>query len=251
MVTVRRAALTVAHATGPLVDRCCARPYRGRAVGSPAARACPSTRAAHSGLLRLVSSCTWSLGEQADVPAEQPATGEDARLPPAHAHPRRQSDPGFAPGQGPHAALGLTTPRQVLPAAARMRRRAEFSSAVRTGSRAGAPALVVHFRQGPRPEAGGEGRTADAVPATVGFIVSRSVGGAVARNRVRRRLRHLVRERLGALPAGSRLVVRATPAAATTPAPALAAQLDRTLARVLGLPVGTVLVGRAQSADPS
>ena len=124
-----------------------------------------------------------------------------------------------------------------------MRRRAEFSSAVRTGSRAGAPALVVHFRSAPDGSSPG--------PATVGFIVSRSIGGAVARNRVRRRLRHLVRERLGVLPAGSRLVVRANPAAATTAAPALAAQLDRTLARVLGLPASTVLADRARAEGRS
>jgi ribonuclease P protein component len=34
------------------------------------------------------------------------------------------------------------------------------------------------------------------------------VGNAVARNRVRRRLRHLVRERLGLIPAGTDVVVR-------------------------------------------
>jgi ribonuclease P protein component len=119
-----------------------------------------------------------------------------------------------------------------------MRRRAEFSSAVRTGVRAGTPALVVHFRPADktvRPEAPG-------TTPTVGFIVSRAVGGAVDRNRLRRRLRHLLRERLAGLPAGSRLVVRANAAAATTPSPALAAQLDRALGRVLGLPVGTTVV---------
>ena len=118
-----------------------------------------------------------------------------------------------------------------------MRRRAEFAAALRGGDRAGAPALVVHFRA-PEPADG----SSQAQAATVGFIVSRAVGGAVDRNRVRRRLRHLVRERMTSLPAGSRLVVRANPAALATPAPALAAQLDRSLARVLGLPAGTVLV---------
>jgi ribonuclease P protein component len=114
-----------------------------------------------------------------------------------------------------------------------MRRRADFSSAVRSGTRAGAPALVVHYRPADEP--------VGSAP-SVGFIVSRSVGGAVERNRTRRRLRHLVGARLAGLPAGSRLVIRANPAAATTPTPALAAQLDRALARVLGLPAGTVLV---------
>jgi ribonuclease P protein component len=114
-----------------------------------------------------------------------------------------------------------------------MRRRAEFSSAVRAGVRAGTPALAVHLRQAQE----GSGAVA-----TVGFIVTRAVGGAVVRNRVRRRLRHLMRERLASLPAGARLVVRANPAAVGMPAAVLAAQLDRALARVLGLPAGTVLV---------
>lgn len=125
-----------------------------------------------------------------------------------------------------------------------MRRRADFSSAVRSGSRAGAPALVVHFRPADVPPAGDAATRA----ATVGFVVSRAVGGAVIRNRVRRRLRHLVRDRLAGLPAGARLVIRANPAAAGLPAPALAAQLDRALARVLGRPVGTVLVDAPKPA---
>jgi ribonuclease P protein component len=43
------------------------------------------------------------------------------------------------------------------------------------------------------------------------------VGGAVERNRVRRRLRHLVRDHLDQLPPGSLLVIRALPAARTAP----------------------------------
>ena len=52
----------------------------------------------------------------------------------------------------------------------------------------------------------------------------------MTRNLVRRRLRHLVRARLDRLPAGSRLVVRAMPAAATASAATLGDQLDRALA---------------------
>jgi ribonuclease P protein component len=102
-----------------------------------------------------------------------------------------------------------------------MRQRAEFTATVR-GRRAGGPALVVHYRASEHAE-----------PTRVGFIVSRSVGGAVARNRVRRRLRHLMRDRLIGLPAGSRVVVRANTPAVTAPARELAAQLDAALARVL------------------
>ncbi|SCF47620.1 ribonuclease P protein component [Micromonospora carbonacea] len=63
-----------------------------------------------------------------------------------------------------------------------------------------------------------------------GFVVSKAVGPAVVRNAVRRRLRHLVRERLAALPEGSTLVVRALPAAAEASYPRLGADLDAAIA---------------------
>ena len=64
--------------------------------------------------------------------------------------------------------------------------------------------------------------------------MSKAVGPAVVRNRVKRRLRHLMRERVGSLAAGSRLVVRAQPAAAAATSADLGAELDRCLERVVG-----------------
>jgi ribonuclease P protein component len=66
--------------------------------------------------------------------------------------------------------------------------------------------------------------------ARVGFIVPRSAGGAVLRNRVRRRLRALMQPRLGAH-AGLDVVVAAGAGAATEAWPSLAAALDACLAR--------------------
>ncbi|NIU05075.1 MAG: ribonuclease P protein component, partial [Gammaproteobacteria bacterium] len=57
----------------------------------------------------------------------------------------------------------------------------------------------------------------------------RSVGNAVVRNAVRRRLRHLIRDRLARLPAGTDVVVRALPAAATASSALLGDDLDRSL----------------------
>lgn len=62
----------------------------------------------------------------------------------------------------------------------------------------------------------------------MGFVVSKAVGPAVVRNRVKRQLRHLTRERLAAVPSGSLVVVRANPAAAGSTT--LAADLDSALA---------------------
>ena len=67
----------------------------------------------------------------------------------------------------------------------------------------------------------------------VGFVVGKGVGNAVRRNQVKRRLRHLIRERLDALPGGALLVVRALPGAADQPSSVLAGELDRALAKAL------------------
>jgi ribonuclease P protein component len=111
----------------------------------------------------------------------------------------------------------------VLPAAARMRRKAEFDQTVRRGSRAGRPLLSGHLLA----------RPGNAEPARVGFVVSRAVGPSVVRNRVRRQLRHLARGYLGSLPGGSLLVLRAHPRAATAPQADLAAELDLVIGALL------------------
>lgn len=64
----------------------------------------------------------------------------------------------------------------------RLRHRAEFVAAA-SGMRAPAPAFVLQVR-----------RREDEGPARVGITVSRKVGSAVERNRVRRRLREMVRK---------------------------------------------------------
>ncbi len=64
-------------------------------------------------------------------------------------------------------------------------------------------------------------------------MVPRAVGPAVTRNRVRRRLRHLLRDRLDRLPAGTRLVIRVLPPAAGATSATLGRAVDRALDRVL------------------
>ncbi len=114
----------------------------------------------------------------------------------------------------------------MLPAAHRLRESGAFRAASRRGSRSAARTLVVHLqRDAGAPEDGDGGLR-------VGFVVSKAVGNAVVRNRVRRRLRHLVRDRLGGLPHDGVLVVRSLPAAATASSAQLAGDLDRCLQRV-------------------
>jgi ribonuclease P protein component len=109
---------------------------------------------------------------------------------------------------------------------------AGFSSATRRGRRAGSSTLVVHLHQDPAQDpAQDSAGTPVAAEPRVGLVVARSVGNAVTRNRVRRRLRHLARERLASLPAGSVLVVRALPAAAAASYDGLGRDLDSALRR--------------------
>jgi ribonuclease P protein component len=100
-----------------------------------------------------------------------------------------------------------------------------FTRTVRRGSRAGTPSLVVHLY------VDAAGTAVAGRPPRVGLVVSRAVGNAVTRNAVKRRLRHLLRERLSSLPASGMLVVRALPPAATASSAALGADLDDALAR--------------------
>lgn len=100
-----------------------------------------------------------------------------------------------------------------------MRRADDFRTSVRDGVRAGRDAIVVHLAPG------------DGV-AKVGFVVSRAVGNAVVRNRVKRRLREIVRARWDEVPAGALVVVRALPAAARTSFDSLDEQVGTALRRV-------------------
>ena len=122
----------------------------------------------------------------------------------------------------------------MLPAESRMRRRHDFTVAVRRGSRSGRKLLTGHLLV---PAAGAAGEDC---PPRAGFVVSRAVGIAVVRNRVRRRLRVLVREYLSSLPRGSLLVVRAHPQAATASQADLAAELDLVMSTLVRRQAGAL-----------
>jgi ribonuclease P protein component len=102
-----------------------------------------------------------------------------------------------------------------------MRNSEDFSVTVRHGVKAGRTNLVVHVL----PDAARRSEP------EVGFIVSRAVGSAVVRNRVKRQLRHLMRSYVDRLPAGCRVVVRARPPAGDAPATTLDTDLHEALHR--------------------
>ena len=119
----------------------------------------------------------------------------------------------------------------MLPAESRMRRSAEFELTVRQGSRARRALLTGYLLV----------RDDGAAQAPlVGFVVSKAVGNAVVRNKVRRRLRSVMRGYLPTLPGGSLLVVRAHPQAAAARQADLAAELDLVMGTLMRRQVGVL-----------
>lgn len=118
----------------------------------------------------------------------------------------------------------------MLAAANRLGDASSFREVTRRGRRAASRSLVVHVLEGGLVDApemvGGAGEP------VFGLVVSRAVGNSVVRNRVKRRLRHLLRARISPLPPRSRIVVRALPAAAGSTSAGLGRDLDQCLGRI-------------------
>ena len=114
----------------------------------------------------------------------------------------------------------------MLAAPHRLRSSADFRAGVRApgSSRRSGRLLVVHLNHAAR---------TSMAPARVGFVVSKVVGGAVVRNRTKRRLRAFMAARLPGIPTGCDVVVRANPAAGDATSAQLGDELDRLLRQVL------------------
>lgn len=104
-----------------------------------------------------------------------------------------------------------------------MLRSEDFTVAVRSGARAGNRRLVIHYCAG---------ESGDTNPALVGVVVpKKQVLRANRRNRIKRQVRHLMRERVDQLAPGSRLVIRGLAGADGASSAQLGVDLDRLLAR--------------------
>jgi len=147
--------------------------------------------------------------EQAHLPAEQPSPREGPRLPSSHAYACGSRHLVGTSPQGPHRTLGINP--TVLSRARRIVNPLDFKRVVRRGSRVTGSYLVVYLE-------GGEGS-----PGRAGFIVAKTIGGAITRNLVKRRLRSATRELLDRF--SGDLVVRALPASASASYVALEAEL--------------------------
>jgi ribonuclease P protein component len=144
---------------------------------------------------------------EADVSAQQPEAQEDPRIPGPDADARR--------------ARGDSVPSRARPQATRrliwrVRDRATFAALAEARPRRAGP---VRVRSVPH----------HAGPPAVAYVVGRRAGNAVARNRLRRRLREAVRGHAELLEPDTAYLVGADPSAATMSFDALSESLARAL----------------------
>lgn len=117
-----------------------------------------------------------------------------------------------------------------MPEPYRLHHHADFSRTVRRGHRIGRRDLVLHAA-GRASVVEGDVRLDYGGP-RFGLIVGKTVGNAVVRHRVSRRLRHICAGAVAAVPAEFDVVIRALPGAASASSADLAAQFHSGLRRL-------------------
>ncbi|MGC1414794.1 MAG: ribonuclease P protein component [Candidatus Acidiferrum sp.] len=102
-----------------------------------------------------------------------------------------------------------------FPREARLVRRGEFDAVYRAGKRRSSSHFTVFFRANPLPVS------------RFGFSIKKALGGAVIRNRIRRRMREIVRCHREEIPAGWDFVIHPKSSVARAEFAVLAADLLR------------------------
>jgi ribonuclease P protein component len=163
---------------------------------------------------------------ETNVPTERAQARQDPWLPKADVHSGRAGCHSVAPIEGASSALCVTCPDtwDPVPKARidRIRSRATFAALRRSGKRGRSGSVSVTFLEQPswsRPQ--------------LAFAISRKVGNAVARNRLRRQLRALFTEERRQVPAGAYLVSTG-PGAAGLPFDELRKSMDQALRAATG-----------------
>jgi ribonuclease P protein component len=129
-------------------------------------------------------------------------TGQNPWIPQADVNQGRPGGDPVASGKGAPAAVGVTVGSPPTPSRRasvdRLRSRRSFEAVRRGASRGRSGPLTVSYLA-----------SSSSVRPQVAYAIGRQVGGAVDRNRLRRRLRAIVAEQAAFLPAGA-YVVRAS-----------------------------------------
>ena len=164
---------------------------------------------------------------QADVPAEEAAPRQGARLPRQDEDDRGSSSSGGQAGTRPEAPDGLTRGRSPNPLRLEMLSAPQdFAAIQQRGTSRSHPLLIVRVL---RTELG---------KTRFAFSTGRRLGGAVIRNRVRRRLREALRVMAPSFRPGWDVLIIARPALVEADHDALVEALRQLLARsgVIGGP---------------
>ena len=142
--------------------------------------------------------------------------------------------------------MALTPAGERFPKWVRLTRQREFKQVFEGGRKCVRHFLVVHAA--PRPP---DPATGAALPTRMGLTVSRRVGKAVVRNRVKRRLREAFRRTHARLRPGHDIVIVARAAAATADYAALASDFQSCLVKLdlLAAPPASSSPSRERSAE--
>ncbi len=125
-------------------------------------------------------------------------------------------------GAADNAGTGKASFR--FPHQKRLLQHAAFEKVYGSGGRIFQPDITVFYRRR-------DGAESDA-GARVGFTVSRAMGGAVARNRIRRRLREAVRLNLASLSGQVDVVINAKRTVLKADFPRLAGEVERAFVQI-------------------
>jgi ribonuclease P protein component len=134
---------------------------------------------------------------ETDLPAQRAPAEAQARLPCPHGYARRSRDSQAAPRTGPEASLRV----EPVQRRHRLSRSRDFDAVYRQGRSTSTRFLVLYWFD--REDDPGEPR--------LGLAVPKAAGNAVARNRIKRQLREVWRDRLERVRPGRDYVLIAKP----------------------------------------
>jgi ribonuclease P protein component len=159
--------------------------------------------------------------DEANVSAERPAPKENPRVSGPNGDQGRPQGSQAATGERTQTSDGVAGR---LPRRERLTSGAEFQALFQKGKRVDRPLMVVLWRQ----TESDEGQRA-------GFTVSRQVRGAVARNRVKRRLREAYRTARSEAPARVSIVIVGRPPVATAAMTSVISEMRRAFGSMRGV----------------
>jgi ribonuclease P protein component len=212
-------------------------PPNGRPYHRPTTNAPPRSRA--PGAFACLSGSVVDPGsreriahspDEADLPAQEAPSREGARFPRPHADARRPSRHRRSAGSRSEAADGLTDGRgKHPPRLVMLSRPQDFAALQGTGTSRSHPLFSARFLR------------TDLETTRFGLSTGRKLGGAVVRNRVRRRLREALRAMAPSFQPGWDVLIIVRPAIVDVDHQALVGALRRLLQRggVLGGPTAT------------